>query len=116
MDPSAHKNYVDGPLSNEALLRLADENIAKIDKQLLQQASGAEAQNQLATRAQVEEGKKAGQIAAAAVGKNGQIKSNINLSFNNSFNTSFATNNNNNGAASIDQKPPSRTPSANVSP
>ena len=43
MDPSAHKNYVDGPLSNEALLRLADENIAKIDKQLLQQASGAEA-------------------------------------------------------------------------
>ena len=51
MDPSAHKNYVDGPLSNEALLRLADENIAKIDKQLLQQASGAEAQNQLATRA-----------------------------------------------------------------
>ena len=62
----------------------------------------------------MEESKKTSQ--GAAVGKNGQIKSNINLSFNNSFNTSFATNNNNNGAASIDQKPPSRTTSANVSP
>ena len=85
-------------LSKEVLMKLADENIAHIEKQLISHHASTlqtNAQNTTDDKSIEQEAVKCSSALDVKKPLNGRINSNFNLSFNNSFNTSFATNNNN---------------------